>query len=75
MSESPYDFFGVGHSSTSISAALGMATARDLKGLDNHVIAVIGDGALTGGEAFGFRRSVVEGEDGGKLAVEKVLFS
>lgn len=52
MSESPYDFFGVGHSSTSISAALGMATARDLKGLDNHVIAVIGDGALTGGEAF-----------------------
>lgn len=50
--ESPYDVFGVGHSSTSISAALGFATARDLSGLDHHVVAVIGDGALTGGEAF-----------------------
>jgi 1-deoxy-D-xylulose-5-phosphate synthase len=50
--ESPYDSFGVGHSSTSISAALGMAIARDLSGAKNHVIAVIGDGALTGGEAF-----------------------
>lgn len=52
MEESPYDHFGVGHSSTSISAALGMAQARDLAGLKHHVIAVIGDGSLTGGEAF-----------------------
>lgn len=51
-SESKYDHFGVGHSSTSISAALGMALARDLAGLKHHVIAVIGDGSLTGGEAF-----------------------
>ena len=50
--ESPYDHFGVGHSSTSISAALGMALARDLSGLHHHVVAVIGDGSLTGGEAF-----------------------
>ena len=52
MSESPYDHFGVGHSSTSISAALGMALARDLAGGKNEVIAVIGDGSLTGGLAF-----------------------
>ena len=52
ISESKYDSFGTGHSSTSISAALGMAQARDLKGEDNEVIAVIGDGALTGGMAF-----------------------
>ena len=51
-SESPYDAFGVGHASTSISAALGMAISRDLSGRNNEVIAVIGDGALTGGEAF-----------------------
>ncbi|MDE6734592.1 MAG: 1-deoxy-D-xylulose-5-phosphate synthase, partial [Desulfovibrio sp.] len=50
--ESPYDHFGVGHSSTSISAALGMAQARDLAGQRHHVLAVIGDGSLTGGEAF-----------------------
>ena len=50
--ESSYDHFGVGHSSTSISAALGMAQARDLAGLRHHVIAVIGDGSLTAGEAF-----------------------
>lgn len=50
--ESPYDAFGVGHASTSISAALGMAISRDLSGRRNEVIAVIGDGALTGGEAF-----------------------
>ena len=50
--ESPYDAFGVGHASTSISAALGMAISRDLTGRNNEVIAVIGDGALTGGEAF-----------------------
>ncbi len=50
--ESPYDAFGVGHASTSISAALGMALARDMQGGSNEVVAVIGDGALTGGEAF-----------------------
>ena len=51
-SESVYDPFGVGHASTSISAARGMALARDAKGEKNQVIAVIGDGALTGGESF-----------------------
>lgn len=50
--ESEYDCFGTGHSSTSISAALGIACARDLAGDDYNVIAVIGDGALTGGEAM-----------------------
>ena len=50
--ESEYDSFDTGHSSTSISAALGMAIARDLKHEDNHIIAVIGDGALTGGMAL-----------------------
>lgn len=50
--ESLYDAFGVGHASTSISAALGMAIARDLDAHGEHVIAVIGDGAMTGGEAF-----------------------
>ncbi len=52
MSESEYDAFGVGHSSTSISAALGIAVADRLKGIKRNVIAVIGDGALTGGLAF-----------------------
>lgn len=52
MSESEYDAFGVGHSSTSISAALGMAVARDLEGRKDHVLAVIGDGALTSGIAY-----------------------
>ena len=51
-SESAHDAFGVGHASTSISAALGFAKARDLQGKDNAVIAVIGDGALTGGLAY-----------------------
>ncbi len=51
-SESIYDTFGVGHSSTSISAALGMMTASRLKDADNHNIAVIGDGAMTAGMAF-----------------------
>ncbi len=50
--ESIHDIFETGHSSTSISAALGMARARDLKGEYGNVIAVIGDGALTGGMAF-----------------------
>ena len=51
-SESEHDAFGVGHSSTSISAGLGMAAAADLAGTKNHAIAVIGDGSLTGGMAF-----------------------
>ncbi|MFN3581100.1 MAG: 1-deoxy-D-xylulose-5-phosphate synthase, partial [Pseudomonas sp.] len=51
-SESPYDTFGVGHSSTSISAGLGMAIASRLQGLDRRTVAVIGDGALTAGMAF-----------------------
>ena len=50
--ESIYDTFGVGHASTSISAALGMACARDLSGEDHRVVVVIGDGAMTGGLAF-----------------------
>jgi 1-deoxy-D-xylulose-5-phosphate synthase len=50
--ESEYDSFGVGHSSTSISAALGMAVANKLQKTDNKVVAVIGDGAMTGGMAF-----------------------
>lgn len=52
QSESKFDIFDTGHSSTSISAALGIARARDLKKDDYHVIAVIGDGALTGGMAL-----------------------
>jgi 1-deoxy-D-xylulose-5-phosphate synthase len=52
MSESEYDAFGTGHSSTSISAALGIAVADQLKGISRNVIAVIGDGSMTGGMAF-----------------------
>ena len=51
-SESPFDHFGAGHASTSISAALGMAMARDNRGEDFRCVAVIGDGALTGGMAL-----------------------
>lgn len=51
-SESEHDAFGTGHSSTSISAAVGMAAARDLQGEDYNVVAVIGDGSMTGGMAF-----------------------
>src|SRR6267378_5098611 len=50
--ESEYDPFGAAHSSTSISAGLGMAVARDLKGENHHVIAVIGDGAMSAGMAY-----------------------
>lgn len=50
--ESKHDHFGTGHSSTSISAAMGLAVVRDLKKEKHHVIAVIGDGAMTGGMAF-----------------------
>ncbi|MCK5236113.1 MAG: 1-deoxy-D-xylulose-5-phosphate synthase [Deltaproteobacteria bacterium] len=52
IKESPYDAFGSGHSSTSISAALGMATASDIAGKDNKAVAVIGDGSMTAGLAF-----------------------
>jgi 1-deoxy-D-xylulose-5-phosphate synthase len=50
--ESEYDVFGAGHSSTSVSAALGMAVARDLSGAKNDVVAIIGDGAMSAGMAF-----------------------
>ena len=50
--ESEHDFFTVGHTSTSISLAAGLAKARDLQGADGNVIAVIGDGSLSGGEAL-----------------------
>lgn len=50
--ESEYDTFNTGHASNAISAALGMARARDLLGLDQHIAVVVGDGALTGGMAF-----------------------
>jgi len=50
--ESEYDTFGAGHAATSISAAFGMATARDLRGEDHKVVAVIGDGSLTSGMAY-----------------------
>ncbi len=51
-SESEHDAFVVGHASTSVAAAMGIAKARDIKGEDHHVLAVIGDGAMTGGIAF-----------------------
>ncbi len=51
-SESEYDPFGAAHASTSVSAGLGFAVGRDLQGRDNRVVAVIGDGALTGGMAY-----------------------
>ncbi len=50
--ESPYDAFGAGHASTAISAALGMAVARDLKGDKNKVVAIVSDGCMTGGESY-----------------------
>lgn len=50
--ESPYDVWGAGHASTSISAALGFAKARDIRGDNGHVVAVIGDGSMTGGMAL-----------------------
>ena len=51
-SESDYDTFGVGHSSTSISAALGMALGAEMAGSDRRAVAIIGDGAMTAGQAF-----------------------
>lgn len=59
--ESEYDLFSIGHTSTSVSLATGLAKARDLQGLSHNVVAVIGDGSLSGGEAF-------EGLDFGAVA-------
>jgi 1-deoxy-D-xylulose-5-phosphate synthase len=68
--ESPYDTFGTAHSSTSISAALGMALAAKLKGENRHAIAVIGDGAMTAGMAFeAMNNAGVQLSEGGKLLV------
>ena len=50
--ESEHDFFTIGHTSTSISLACGLAKARDVKGEKGNIIAVIGDGSLSGGEAY-----------------------
>ncbi|EGO63634.1 1-deoxy-D-xylulose-5-phosphate synthase [Acetonema longum] len=66
-SESEHDAFGVGHSSTSISAALGIALARDIKQEQYQVLAVIGDGSLTGGQAFEALNHA--GQSGTKLIV------
>jgi 1-deoxy-D-xylulose-5-phosphate synthase len=75
--ESPHDPFGTGHASTSVSAALGMAIARDLSGENYHVVAVIGDGAITGGMALealnqaghlGSRLTVVLNDNGMSIA-------
>ncbi len=59
-SESPYDAFGAGHAGTALSAALGMAAARDRNGGDEHVVAVIGDGALGCGTSFEALNNVAE---------------
>ncbi|MFH1010093.1 MAG: 1-deoxy-D-xylulose-5-phosphate synthase, partial [bacterium] len=62
--ESEYDAFGTGHASTSISAALGLAVARDLRGETHKVLAVIGDGGMTGGLAFeGLNNAGASGRD------------
>jgi 1-deoxy-D-xylulose-5-phosphate synthase len=50
--ESEFDVFGAGHSSTSVSSGLGIAIARDLKGQDNNIICVLGDGAMSAGQAY-----------------------
>ncbi len=64
IDESPYDLFGAGHASTSISAAMGFAKARDFRGSKNSVLALIGDGALTGGMALeGLNNAADDGTD------------
>ncbi len=64
IDESPYDLFGAGHASTSISAAMGFAKARDFRGSKNSVLALIGDGALTGGMALeGLNNAADNGTD------------
>ncbi len=69
MAESKYDSFGAGHSSTSISAAYGLAKAAELQGVKNHVIAVIGDGALTGGLAFEGLNNAGDKKNGNLLVI------
>jgi 1-deoxy-D-xylulose-5-phosphate synthase len=66
-SESPHDAFGAGHASTAISAALGIATARDLAGDDYRVVAIVGDGGMTGGLAYEGLNNA--GASGRRLAV------
>ncbi|NOY61514.1 MAG: 1-deoxy-D-xylulose-5-phosphate synthase [Calditrichaeota bacterium] len=64
ISESPYDAYGVGHASTAISAALGIACGRDLAGEDYRILAVVGDGALTGGLSYeGMNNAGASGRD------------
>ena len=64
IDESPYDLYGAGHASTSISAAMGFAKARDFRGLKHSVLALIGDGALTGGMALeGLNNAADDGTD------------
>ncbi len=77
-SESSFDHFGVGHASTSISAALGMAVSRDLKGEKSKVIAVIGDGSMTAGLAYeglnqpgGKGRDHIEGLNDNEMSISK----
>ncbi|MBR3054001.1 MAG: 1-deoxy-D-xylulose-5-phosphate synthase, partial [Firmicutes bacterium] len=65
--ESVHDAYDTGHSSTSIGAAMGIASARDIKGEDFNVIAVIGDGSLTGGPAFEALNNL--GDSGSKVIV------
>jgi 1-deoxy-D-xylulose-5-phosphate synthase len=76
--ESPHDPFGAGHAGTSISAALGMAVARDLDGGDERVVAVIGDGAMTAGMAFealnhagGLRRNLLVVLNDNEMSISK----
>ena len=69
MAESEYDSFGAGHSSTSISAAYGLAKAAELQGDDNYVVAVIGDGAMTGGLAFEGMNNAGEKKKGKLLVI------
>ena len=69
MAESEYDSFGAGHSSTSISAAYGLMKASEFQGEDNHVIAVIGDGAMSGGLAFEGMNNAGEKKKGKLLVI------
>ena len=69
MAESEYDSFGAGHSSTSISAAYGLMKASEFQGTDNHVIAVIGDGAMSGGLAFEGMNNAGEKKKGKLLVI------
>jgi hypothetical protein len=72
MTESEYDAFGTGHSSTSISAALGMAVASKRKGEKRQVVAIIGDGAMTAGEAFDKVASILNLPYPGGPSIEKI---